>query len=132
SGSPLAIMLAMVAVTMAIIYFLPKITKAAPASLVAIVGVSAAAIWLGIPTRTVGDIASIGGGLPQFHLTLVPFNWETLKIVFPYSLIMAMVGLIESLLTMTVVDEMTETRGRGNRECIAQGSANIVTGFFGG
>ncbi len=132
SGKPLAIMLALVAATMAIIHFLPKFTKAVPASLVAILGVSGFAMLIGLSTKTVGDIASISGGLPQFHFPMVPWNWETLKIIFPYSLIMAMVGLIESLLTLTVVDEMTETRGRGNRECIAQGSANVVTGFFGG
>jgi SulP family sulfate permease len=89
-------------------------------------------IFAGIPMRTVGDIASISGGLPAFHIPLVPFNLETLAIIFPYSLIMAAVGLIESLLTLTVVDEMTETRGRSNKECVAQGAANVATGFFGG
>jgi len=94
--------------------------------------VSVVVIFFEIPTRTVGDIASISGGLPQFHFPAVPLNLETLAIVFPYALIMALVGLIESLLTLTVIDEMTETRGRGNKECLAQGTANIVTGFFGG
>jgi SulP family sulfate permease len=131
-GMPLLIMLGFVLATMTVIHFLPKLTKAIPASLAAIVGVSAVVIFFNIPTRTVGDIASIAGGLPQFHLPSVPLNLETLKIIFPYSLIMALVGLIESLLTMTVIDEMTETRGRGNKECLAQGSANILTGFFGG
>jgi SulP family sulfate permease len=131
-GMPLLIMLGFVLATMTVIHFLPKLTKAIPASLAAIVGVSAVVIFFNIPTRTVGDIASIAGGLPQFHLPSVPLNFETLRIIFPYSLIMALVGLIESLLTMTVIDEMTETRGRGNKECLAQGSANILTGFFGG
>lgn len=132
SGTPLWTMLGFVLATMAIIHFLPKLTKAVPASLAAIVGVSAVVIYFEIPTRTVGDIASIAGGLPQFHLPSVPLNLETLKIIFPYSLIMALVGLIESLLTLAVIDEMTETRGRGNRECLAQGGANVLTGFFGG
>ncbi|OEU69976.1 MAG: sodium-independent anion transporter [Desulfuromonadales bacterium C00003093] len=132
SGTPLWIMLGFVLATMAIIHFLPKLTKAVPASLAAIVAVSGAVIFFEIPTRTVGDIASISGGLPQFHIPSVPLNFETLQIIFPYALIMALVGLIESLLTLTVIDEMTETRGRGNKECLAQGTANLVTGFFGG
>jgi SulP family sulfate permease len=132
SGAALYIMLALVVATMAIIHFLPKLTKAVPASLVAILVVSAVAILFAVPTKTVGDIASISGGFPEFHLPLVPLNWETLTIIFPYSLIMALVGLIESLLTLTVVDEMTETRGRGNKECVAQGVANLTCGFFGG
>ncbi len=132
SGTPLWIMLGFVLATMVIIYFLPKLTKAVPASLAAIVSVSGVIIFFDIPTRTVGDIASISGGLPQFHIPSVPFNFETLQIIFPYALIMAFVGLIESLLTLTVIDEMTETRGRGNKECLAQGTANVVTGFFGG
>lgn len=132
SGRPLWTMLGFVLVTMAIIYLLPKVTKAVPASLAAIVSVSAVIIYFGIPTRTVGDIASISGGFPQFHLPSVPLSIDTIRIIFPYSLIMALVGLIESLLTLTVVDEMTESRGRGNKECMAQGTANVVTGFFGG
>lgn len=132
TGTPLWIMLGFVLLTMAIIHYLPKLTKAVPASLTAIVVVSAIIIGFGIPTKTVGDIASISGGFPSFHIPEVPFNLETLMIVFPYSLIMALVGLIESLLTLTVVDEMTETRGRGNQECVAQGLANFVCGLFGG
>ena len=132
SGTPLSIMLGFVLATMAIIHFLPKLTRAVPASLAAIVSVSTVVIYFDIPTRTVGDIASIAGGLPQFHLPSVPLNLETLSIIFPYALIMALVGLIESLLTLTVIDEMTETRGRGNKECLAQGGANVLTGFFGG
>ncbi len=132
TGMPLLIMLAFIALTMAIIYFLPKLTKAVPSSLMAILVVSAIIIAFNIHTKSVGDIASIAGGLPQFHIPQIAINLETLKIVFPYSLVMALVGLIESLLTLTVVDEMTETRGRGNKECVAQGIANVTTGFFGG
>lgn len=132
TGSPLWIMLGFVLLTMAIIHYMPKLTKAVPASLTAILVVSGIIISLGISTKTVGDIASISGGLPSFHIPNVPFNLETLMIVFPYSLIMALVGLIESLLTLAVVDEMTETRGRGNKESVAQGIANTVCGFFGG
>ncbi|MEQ6122035.1 SulP family inorganic anion transporter [Reichenbachiella sp. MALMAid0571] len=132
TGSALYIMLAFVVMTMAIIHFMPKLTKAVPASLTAILVVSAIIIGFQIPTKTVGDIASISGGLPQFHLPNIPFDFETLKIIFPYSLIMALVGLIESLLTLTVIDEMTETRGRGNKESVAQGIANLVCGFFSG
>ncbi|HEY9081229.1 SulP family inorganic anion transporter [Magnetovibrio sp.] len=132
SGQPLYIMLALVALAMAIIHFLPKLTEAFPAPLAAILVVSALAIGLGLDVRTVGDMASIAGGLPEFHIPMVPMTWETLTIIFPYAVIMAAVGLIESLLTLTVIDEITDTRGRGNRECVGQGTANIVTGFFGG
>jgi sulfate permease, SulP family len=132
TGTPLLIMLGFILLTMAIIHFLPKLTKAIPSSLAAILVVSAIIIGFGIQTRSVGDIASIAGGLPEFHLPQLPISFETLKIIFPYSLIMALVGLIESLLTLTVVDEMTETRGKGNKECVAQGLANVTTGFFGG
>lgn len=132
TGKSLYIMLGFVVLTMLIMYFLPKITKAVPAALTAIVVVSAIILSLGIETRTVGDIASISGGLPKFHLPQVPITWENIKIIFPYSLIMAAVGLIESLLTLTVIDEMTESRGRGNKESVAQGAANVVCGLFGG
>jgi SulP family sulfate permease len=132
TGTPLLIMLGFILLTMAIIHFLPKLTKVIPSSLAAIVVVSAIIIGFSIQTKSVGDIASIAGGLPDFHIPQLPINFETLKIIFPYSLIMALVGLIESLLTLTVVDEMTETRGRGNKECVAQGLGNLTTGFFGG
>ena len=125
-------MLGLIALTMAIIYLLPKLTKAVPSTLAGIVVVSLLVIYAGIDTKTVGDMASIEGGLPQFHLPDVPLTWETLQIVFPYSLILAAIGLIESLLTLNLIDEMTDTRGKPNRECVAQGSANVVTGFFGG
>ncbi len=131
-STSLAIMGGLIAITMAIIYFLPKFTKAFPSSLAAIITVSGIAIFFDIPTKSVGDLANIKGGLPIFNIPNVPFNLETLKIVFPYSLILAGVGLIESLLTLTLIDELTETRGNSNRECVAQGAANIVTGFFGG
>jgi len=131
-GGALYTMLGLVALTMAIIYFLPKLTKAVPASLVAIVVVSLLVIGTGMESRTVGDMASIAGGFPEFHIPMVPMTWETLEIIFPYSVILAAVGLIESLLTLTLIDEITETRGRGNTECVAQGVANTVTGFFGG
>ena len=131
-GFPLYLMLGLIMLTMAIIKFLPKLTKAVPSSLAAILVVSGIVIGFGIDTRTVGDIASVSGGFPSFHIPLVPLTLETLYIIFPYSLIMAGVGLIESLLTLTLIDEITETRGRSNKECFAQGAANVATGFFGG
>ncbi|MDG1453392.1 MAG: SulP family inorganic anion transporter [Methylophilaceae bacterium] len=128
----LGIMAVLIAVTMAIIYLLPKLTKAIPSTLAAILVVSIGAISLGIDTKTVGDLGSIAGGLPTFHLPVVPFNLATLYIILPYSLILAAVGLIETLLTLNLIDDMTETRGKPNRESLAQGFANIVTGLFGG
>jgi len=122
----------LIALTMLIIHFFPKLTKAVPSSLVAILVISAIVIFSGLDTKTVGDLASIKGGFPLFSIPNVPFNLDTLKVIFPYSLILAGIGLIESLLTLTLVDELTETRGSSNKECIAQGTANIVTGFFGG
>jgi len=131
-GQALWIMLGLIALTMAIIQFLPKLTSAVPSSLAAIVAVSLLVIGLGLETKTVGDIASIAGGLPEFHIPMVPLNWATLSIILPYAVILAAIGLIESLLTLTLIDELTETRGRGNRECVGQGTANVVTGLFGG
>lgn len=131
-GTALYMMLTLVALTMAIIHFLPKLTTAVPSSLVAIVTVTLIAIGFELETRTVGDVASIAGGFPSFHIPVVPFTIETLKIIFPYSVILASIGLIESLLTLRLIDEVTETRGRGNKECVGQGVANVVTGFFGG
>lgn len=131
-GSNLYLMLGLVLLTMLIIWGLPKLTKVVPASLVAILTVSAIVIGFNIETKTVGDIASIQGGFPPFHIPDLSFSFETLKIIFPYALIMAGVGLIESLLTLNLIDEITETRGRGNKEAVAQGAANIVTGFFSG
>ena len=132
TGPALLLMAGLVALTMGIVYFLPRLTKAVPASLVAIVVVSALVIFGGLPTKAVGDIASIAGGLPTLHLPQVPLAWQTLVIVFPYAVIMALVGLTESLLTLTVVDEITDTRGRGNKDCVAQGLANVASGLTGG
>ena len=140
-GSPMMIMAGLILLTMAIIHFLPKLTSAVPSSLVAIVVVTILVQSLGLDTRTVVDFlrdmtndpaASIAGGLPQFAIPNVPFNLETLKVIFPFAIVLAAIGLIESLLTLTLIDELTGTRGRGNKECIAQGAANTVTGFFGG
>ena len=131
-GSQLYIMLALVLLTMLIIWGLPKLTKVVPASLTAILVVTAIVLGLGLETKTVGDISSIQGGFPPFHIPNVPFNLETLSIIFPYALIVAGVGLIESLLTLNLIDEITETRGRSNKEAIAQGMANFVTGLFSG
>lgn len=128
----MGIMLALVAVTMAVIFLLPRLTKRFPAPLAGILVVSALVIFIGIPTTTVGDISSISGGLPVFGVPNVPFNLETVRIILPYALILAGIGLIESLLTLTLIDGMTETKGQKNRECVAQGAANVVTGFFGG
>lgn len=130
SGSPMLVMLGLVALTIVIVLFFPKITKAVPASLVAIIIVFALVFFFGIETKTVRDIASVSGGFPPFHIPKIPVNLETLQLIFPYALIMASVGLTEGLLTLNLVDEITETKGNGNRECIAQGSANILNGFF--
>ncbi|MFT7132528.1 MAG: SulP family sulfate permease [Cyclobacteriaceae bacterium] len=132
SGEALYMLVGLVMLTMAIIYYLPKLTRAIPSSLAAIVVVSALVFGLNLDTRVVGDIASIAGGLPTFHMPAVPLNFETLTIIFPYAIILAAIGLIESLLTLRLVDEITETRGRGNKECVGQGIANTVTGMFGG
>ena len=131
-GAQLFTMLGLIALTMAIIYLLPRFTKIIPSTLAAIATVSALVIFAGIDTKTVGDLASIKGGLPQFHLPDVPMNLETLRIIFPYSLILAGIGLIESLLTLNLIDDMTQTRGKPNRACVGQGVANVVTGLFGG
>lgn len=130
SGAALYTMLGLVALTIAIVWLWPKITKAVPASLVAILAVFGIVLIGGVQTKTVSDIASVAGGLPPFHIPQVPFNFETLQIVFPFGLIMAMVGLTEGLLTLNLVDEIVGNKGNGNRECVAQGSANILNGFF--
>jgi SulP family sulfate permease len=132
AGSPLYTMAGLIILTMAIIHFFPKLTKAVPSTLVAIVTVSFLVVGLSIDTKLVGDVASIAGGLPTFSIPSVPFTFEMLQIIFPFALILAAIGLIESLLTLTLIDELTGTRGRSNKECIAQGAANTVTGFFGG
>ncbi|SHM98325.1 sulfate permease, SulP family [Chitinophaga jiangningensis] len=132
TGAALLTMAALVALTIAIVVLLPKVTKAIPPSLVAIIVVFVIVMVLGIHTKTVSDIASVSGGFPPFHLPVVPFSMETLKIIAPYSLVMAGVGLTEGLLTLNLVDEITGTKGNGNRESIAQGAANILNGFFSG
>lgn len=111
---------------------MPKLTGTFPASLAAIVSVTLLVIFFDIDTKSVGDLASIKGGLPSFNIPAVPLTWETLVIIFPYAVILAAVGLIESLLTLSLIDEVTNTRGRGNRGCIGQGIANTTTGLFGG
>jgi len=130
SGTALYTMAGLVALTIAIVFLWPKITKAVPASLMAIIIVFALVIGFQIDTKTVKDIASVSGGFPPFHIPKLPFTLETLRIILPYALIMGAVGLTEGLLTLNLVDEITETRGNGNRECIAQGTANILNGFF--
>jgi SulP family sulfate permease len=130
-GTPLYTMLGLILLTMAIIHFFPKLTKAVPSTLVAIVVVSFLVFGINLDTKLVGDIASIAGGLPTFSIPSVPFDFNTFKIILPFALVLAAIGLIESLLTLTLIDELTGTRGRGNKECIAQGAANTACGFFG-
>lgn len=132
SGTPLMVMAGLVAITIAITFLLPKITKVIPSSLVAIIVVFAIVIIFNIDTKTVGDIASISGTLPPFEIPNIPFNLETFKIILPYAIVVAIVGLTEGLLTLNLVDEITETKGNGSRECIAQGASNILNGFFSG
>lgn len=131
-GPALYLMAGLTLLTIAIVFILPKFTKAVPASLVAIIVVFGIVYFFGIDTKKVIDIVSVGGSLPSFHIPAIPFSLETLKIIFPYALVMAGVGLIESLLTLNMVDEITSTKGQSNREAAAQGIANITNGFFGG
>lgn len=131
-GTPLYILLGLVLLTMFIIWGLPKLTKVIPASLTSILVIFGVVFFFNIDTKTVGDIASIKGGFPPFNIPSVPFKWDTIVLIFPYAVIVAGVGLIESLLTLNIIDEITETRGRGNKEAIAQGTANILSGFFSG
>ena len=130
TGTPFLIMAGLVALTIAIIVILPKITKAIPSSLVAIIVVFAIVYFFGIDTKQVVDIASVSGTLPPFHIPDIPFTYEAFKTILPYGLIMAAVGLTEGLLTLNLVDEITGTKGQSNRECVAQGTANIANGFF--
>ncbi len=132
SGLQLYTMLGLVALTMAVIWVMPRITRVVPAPLAGIVVVAALVIGFGLDVPRVGDLASIEGGLPQFHIPMVPLNWETFEIILPYAVILAAIGLIESLLTLNLVGEITGKRGGASQECIAQGTANVVTGFFGG
>jgi len=132
TGWPLVTTLGLVALTMAIIWVMPKITTAIPAPLAGIAVVAALVIFVGIDVPRVGDLASIEGGFPLFHIPMVPLNLETMQVIFPYALILAAIGLIESLLTLNLVGEITGKTGGSSQECIAQGVANTVTGFFGG
>ena len=132
SGWPLAVMLALVGLTMAIIWLLPQFTKIIPAPLAGIGIVAAVVIGFGLDVPRVGDLASIQGGLPSFHMPSVPLTFETFKIILPYAVILAAIGLIESLLTLNLVGEITGKRGGASQECVAQGTANLITGFFGG
>lgn len=137
TGTPLLVILGLIALTMAITHFLPKLTKAVPAALAAIVVCTFAAMGLeqiGLHTPTVAEMAggSLAGGFPPFHLPRIPLDFETFKILLSFAAPVAAVGLIESLMTLTLIDEITQTRGRGNRECVGQGSANILSGLFGG
>ena len=130
SGTPFLIMAGLVLLTIAIVALLPKVTKAIPASLAAIIVVFAVVLIFNIDTRQVEDIAAVSGSLPPFHIPNFPLNLENFQIILPYGLIMAAVGLTEGLLTLNLVDEITGTKGNSNRECVAQGSANILNGFF--
>ena len=132
AGAPLYLMIGLVALTMLVVYVLPRLTRAVPPALVAILGVGLLVYLLDLPTRTLGDMAHIAGGLPQLALPDVPWNLDTLEIVAPYAVLMAMVGLLETLLTLNLTDEITESRGFPDRECVALGAANMVSGLCGG
>ncbi len=131
-GSELTIMIGLILLTMVIIQFLPRLTKVVPSTLVSIVTVTLMVRFMNISTKTIGDMAEISGGLPSFHIPLVPLSLDMLMTILPYSLVMAVIGLIESLMTMNLIDDTTGTRGHGNKECIGQGVANMVCGVFGG
>ena len=138
SGEPLYTMLTLVGITMAIMVLLPRLTKKLPAALIAIITVSLISIFGDVDTETVKSFIVAGGGegikagLPTFNIPMIDLSFETLKFITPYALILAAIGLIESLMTLNLVDELTATHGNGNKECVAQGAANILNGFFGG
>jgi len=138
SGEPLYTMLTLVGLTMAIMVLLPRLTKKLPAALIAIITVSLISIFGDVDTETVKSFIVAGGGegikagLPTFNIPMIDLSFETLKFITPYALILAAIGLIESLMTLNLVDELTATHGNGNKECVAQGAANILNGFFGG
>jgi SulP family sulfate permease len=132
SGDILLYSIVFVLLTMFVIWFLPKLTKVVPSTLVAILLTTVLVLALKIDIPSVGDLASVKGGLPNFSIPNVPLNFDTLKIIFPYAFILASIGLIESLLTLNLVGEITNKRGGASQECLAQGFANSVTGFFGG
>jgi SulP family sulfate permease len=123
---------AMVAAGLAVIYLLPYVTKAVPSPLVCIVALTAFSMWMGLDIRTVGDMGELPDSLPVFLLPDLPLNWNTLAIIFPYSLTLAIVGLLESMMTATIIDDLTDTPSNKNRECAGQGVANIASGFLGG
>src|SRR5690554_1797545 len=132
SGETLYILVGLVLLTLLLIFLIPKISKALPTTLIAILIIFGIVHIFGINTKTVQDIANISGSFPSFHVPQIPLTLETFKIIFRYAVIMAGVGLLESLLTLTLVDEVTETRGNANKESLAQGVANIANGFFTG
>lgn len=132
SGMTLYIMIGLTLLTILVVTIFPKITKKVPATLVAIIVTTAVVFFFQVDTRKVMDIAHISGSLPSFHIPSLPFTLETLQVILPFSLVMAGVGLVESLLTLSIVDEITNTKGNSNKESIAQGIANITNGFFGG
>ncbi len=132
TGISLYTMLGLTGLTVAIIYLFPKFTKAIPSSLASIVIISCLVIFLDLDTKTVGDLGSIAGSIPSFRIPDITYGFDTLRIIFPYAFLLACIGLIETLLTLNLIDDMTDTRGRPNKESMAQGVANIVTGFFGG
>lgn len=131
-GTPLALMLGLVLLTMAIAYLLPRLTRSVPPALVAILAVGALTHLLQLPTRTLGDMAHIAGGWPTLAWPDVPWNLDTLRTIAPYAVVMAVVGLLETLLTLNLTDEITQSRGHTNRECVALGVANVVSGLAGG
>lgn len=131
-GQQLYVFLGLVLFAMLIIWGLPKLTRVIPSGLVAILAIFGVVYFFNIETSTVGDIASVKGGFPPITFPDIPFSWDTLILILPYSAIVAGVGLIESLLTLNIIDEITQTRGRGNKEVVAQGTANILSGFLSG
>ncbi|MCB1755486.1 MAG: SulP family inorganic anion transporter [Gammaproteobacteria bacterium] len=135
-GPAMSTMLGLTFMTLGLIFalprLLPQLTRIVPAPLIAIVTTTLLVIGFSLDTRVVADLASVQGGLPTFHIPTVPLNFETFSIILPYAVILAAIGLIESLLTLNLIDEMTETRGQTSRECVGQGVANVTCGFFGG
>jgi SulP family sulfate permease len=123
---------ALVAAGLGIIYLFPYVTRAVPSPLVTIVVLTAVVLWLGIDVRTVGDMGELPDSLPIFLLPDVPLNWETLRIIFPFAATLAVVGLLESMMTAQIVDDLTDTPSNKNRECVGQGVANIASGLVGG
>jgi len=132
TGTTMLFTIAIVLFTMLIMHFLPKYNKKIPSALVAIVTLTIAVSIMGIDVIKVGDLASVSGGLPKFSIPQISYNFETLRIIIPYAIVFASIGLIESLMTLRLVDDITDTRGSSDKECIGQGVANLVTGFFGG